>query len=133
MKRHHRIVLTCVVLVLLTVALWWRASPSRNVGNRVVLQATSSNGDRNAELLAYEPFDYPAHVALVGQERGTGFDGPWDAGGFNAELFHLFNMKPGALTYAGLATRGTNHLSGAAPPEGDTGIAGVSWVPMPPY
>ena len=79
----------------------------------------------SAALLAYEPFDYPAQVALVGQTNGAGFGGPWEPGGFNASLFDVFIMKPGSLTYPGLATRGTNHLSIATPPKGVSAIAGV--------
>ena len=133
MKHRHRILIAWTVLFLLTVGLWWRVWRSRNPvdtldgGNRgrVASQATPDGEYRTTALLAYEPFDYEAHEALVSQNGGTGFHTPWDPGGFNARLFDVFNMQPGALTYPGLATRGTNHLSGAAPPEGVTAIAGV--------
>ena len=61
-------------------------------------------------LIAYEPFDYPAYTALVDQTNGFGFAEPWQSGGFNARIFNLANMEPGALHYPGLATQGTNHL-----------------------
>jgi len=78
-----------------------------------------------AALLAYEPFDYVAGEPIVGQNDGLGFEAPWQPGGFNAKLFLVFRMKPGALTYPGLATSGSNHLSGEAPPAGVMSIAGV--------
>ena len=78
-----------------------------------------------ATLLVYEPFDYPAEATLVDQTNGAGFAGPWEPGGFNARLSDVFNMKTGALTYSNLATRGGNHLSVSAPPEGVAAIAGV--------
>src|SRR5687767_2235543 len=81
-----------------------------------------------AALLAYEPFDYTNNTALVGQTNGIGFASRWMPGGFNAQLFDLFKMKPGALTYPGLATKGTNHLSAEAPPSNVFGIAGIGRV-----
>src|SRR5438477_10623376 len=79
----------------------------------------------SAALLAYEPFDYTAGEPIVGQNDGLGFEGPWQPGGFNAKLFLVFRMQPEALTYPGLATRGSNHLSGEPPPKGVTAIAGI--------
>jgi hypothetical protein len=78
-----------------------------------------------ATLLVYEPFDYPAGAALVGQTNGAGFAGPWEPGGFNAQLSDVFNMETDALAYPNLATRGANHLSVASPPTGVPAIAGV--------
>jgi hypothetical protein len=79
-----------------------------------------------AALIAYEPFDYPLGGAFVGSTNGFGFDEPWRPGGFNATLFNLAKMKPGALAYPGLATRGTNHLQIDAVPDGVAGIHGVA-------
>lgn len=79
-----------------------------------------------AALIAYEPFDYPLSEPLIGGTNGFGFDEPWRPGGFNAGLFNLAKMKPGALTYPGLATRGTNHLQIDAVPDGVAGIHGVA-------
>jgi hypothetical protein len=30
-----------------------------------------------ADLILYEPFDYPVGTALEGADGGAGFDGPW--------------------------------------------------------
>jgi len=79
----------------------------------------------NAALLAYEPFDYLAGEPIVGQNNGLGFDAPWQPGGFHAKFFLGFRMQPGALSYPGLATHGSNHLSGEAPPAGVAAIASV--------
>jgi hypothetical protein len=79
-------------------------------------------------LIAYEPFDYEANVPVVGQTNGFGFTSAWVPGGFNARLFDLFHINAGALTFPGLATKGTNHASGEAPPPGTGGIAGVGRV-----
>lgn len=79
-----------------------------------------------AALIAYEPFDYPVDKPLVGATNGFGFDEPWRPGGFNALLFNLARMKPGALAYPGLATTGTNHLQIDAVPDGIDAIHGVT-------
>ena len=79
-----------------------------------------------AALIAYEPFDYPADKPLVGATNGFGFDEPWRPGGFNARLFNLARMKPGALAFPGLATKGTNHLEINAVPDGIEEIHGVT-------
>lgn len=84
-----------------------------------------------AALIAYEPFDYEANVPVVGQTNGFGFTSTWAPGGFNAWLFDLFHINSGALTFPGLATRGTNHASGEAPPPGTTGIAGLAACSQP--
>ena len=76
-------------------------------------------------VFAYEPFDYPAGANLAGHGEGTGFIGTWEPGGFNARLYDVFNMKPGALTYPNLATRGDAHLSIDEPPAGVSAIAGL--------
>lgn len=83
------------------------------------------SGTARGALIAYEPFDYPAHLPLVGQTNGLGFKGAWQPGGFNAWLFELFRLQSGALTYPGLLTKGTNHVSGDAPAAGTGGIAGM--------
>jgi hypothetical protein len=87
----------------------------------VVALATSAR----AALIAYEPFDYPADIPLVGQTNGIGFNSPWQPGGFNARLFDLFRTHSGKLEFPGLAMKGSNHVSGDAPPAGAPGIAGV--------
>jgi hypothetical protein len=81
-----------------------------------------------AALIAYEPFDYEANVPIVGQTNGFGFTSAWVPGGFNARLFDLFHINSGALTFPGLATKGTNHAGGEAPPPGTPGIAGVGRI-----
>jgi len=80
----------------------------------------------SAALIAYEPFEYPAGTPLVGATNGFGFDEPWRPGGFNAHIFNLAHMKPGALTYPSLATKGTNHLQIQAVPDGITEIHGIA-------
>jgi hypothetical protein len=81
-----------------------------------------------AALIAYEPFDYEANGPIVGQTNGFGFSSAWVPGGFNARLFDLFHINSGALSFPGLATKGTNHATGEAPPPGTPGIAGVGRV-----
>ncbi len=73
--------------------------------------------------MAYEPFDYPVGVALLDQTNGIGFAGPWRAGGFNARAHDRATMRPGALSFPGLAVTGANHLQ-IDPPDGDA-IAGL--------
>jgi hypothetical protein len=84
-----------------------------------------------AELIAYEPFDYAAGTPLVGASNGVGFGSAWEAGGFNAKLFKLFRVAPGALTYPGLATPGGNHVSGeGAPAQGVAGLGRTLSTPL---
>jgi hypothetical protein len=80
----------------------------------------------DAALIVYEPFDYPDGVPLVGRTNGVGFDEPWRPGGFNASIFDYARMKPGALAYPGLATKGTNHLQIDAVSDGIAGIHGIA-------
>jgi hypothetical protein len=94
----------------------------------LALVVVVTSGRAAAALIAYEPFDYPTHAPLVGQTNGIGFSSGWLPGGFNATLFDLFTMERGALPYPALATKGTNHVSGATPPDGTPGIAGVGRV-----
>jgi hypothetical protein len=75
-----------------------------------------------AELIAYEPFDYAAGVSLPGANGGIGFASAWAAGGFNAKLFNLFQISPGALEYPGLATKGTTHVQADATAQGIAGL-----------
>jgi hypothetical protein len=84
--------------------------------------ATSLMAPRaEAALLAYEPFDYPANVQLIGLKNGFGFSTAWTNAGYDPGL-RPFTLKSGALHYPGLATQGTNHIS-AGP---YTGVASVS-------
>lgn len=92
----------------------------------MALALTLSAVRATAALIAYEPFDYPANASLVGATNGFGFDEPWRPGGFNARLFNLAKMRPGALAYPGLAVRGTNHLQIDAVPDSIADIHGVS-------
>ncbi|HWN97492.1 MAG TPA: hypothetical protein VNT99_20855 [Methylomirabilota bacterium] len=77
-----------------------------------------------AALLAYEPFDYPPSELLSGQSSGTGFVGSWEQGGFNAYVNDVFRISPGALTYHGLVTKGSNHVAVEA--VQGPGIAGLT-------
>lgn len=92
-----------------------------------VLVAQAIARQATAELMAYEPFDYAAGTPLVGANGGFGFASPWAAGGFNAKLFELFRVSPGALEYPGLATKGNTHISTEAVPAtlSRSGIAGL--------
>jgi hypothetical protein len=76
-------------------------------------------------LIAYEPFDYPNNTKLLGQTNGIGFLGAWEPGGFNATVVDVFQIKPGALSYPGLLTQGSNHLGVAEVPPQILGIAGL--------
>lgn len=74
-----------------------------------------------AALLAYEPFDYPANVELIGLTNGFGFSTAWTNAGYDPRL-RPFIMKAGALDYPGLAVQGTNCLNASA----YSGVAVVS-------
>src|SRR5689334_6671387 len=77
-----------------------------------------------ADLLSYEPFDYPQIGAnLRGMAGGGsfGFAGPWLAGGFNATLNDSYSIAPGSLTFANLLTSGNRATSGPV-----NAIAGVT-------
>ena len=76
-------------------------------------------------LIAHEPFDYGAGIALAGQQGGHGFGGAWEPGGFNTRNSEVFQMKPGPLTYSNLAVSGSDHLSIDLPIDGGSAICGV--------
>ena len=90
----------------------------------IVVAPWLAAGRATAELIVYEPFNYAAGTPLVGANQGIGFTSPWASGGWNARLFHLFQVAPGVLDYPGLATEGTTHVSGEPPPD-RSGIAGL--------
>ena len=86
-----------------------------------ILAALLAGSRAQAALLAYEPFDYPANVQLVGRTNGFGFSTAWTNAGYDPRL-RPFIMKSGALDYPGLAVQGTNCLNASE----YTGVAVVS-------
>jgi hypothetical protein len=96
----------------------------------VVVAALIFSQRAAAELIAYEPFDYAAGGPLVGANSGMGFASAWAAGGFNAKLFHLFQVSPGALEYPGLATKGTAHVQAEAAAQGIAGLGRTLLKPL---
>ncbi len=82
-----------------------------------------------AELIAYEPFDYAAGP-LVDANGGFGFASAWAAGGFNAKLFNLFQVSPGALEYPGLAMQGGTHVQADATAQGIAGLGRALSKPL---
>ena len=68
-----------------------------------------------AELLSYEPFNYAAGTAVVGQGGGgsSGFVTPWAPGGFNASQSNNFLVGAGSLQHNNLATTGGRLTSGS--------------------
>jgi hypothetical protein len=64
-----------------------------------------------ATLIAYEPFDYPAGELLLGKTNGFGFTNAWSPAGFNARVPEGFELRPGRLQFANLATRGTTRVA----------------------
>src|SRR5262245_14113678 len=88
-----------------------RIFPMRfRAGSLFLISFALAAGRAAAALIVYEPFDYPAKAPLLGQTNGFVFSEPWRSGGFNAHIPNLARMKPGPLTYPGLAVQGSNHL-----------------------
>jgi hypothetical protein len=63
-----------------------------------------------AELLVYEPFDYPVGVGLSGKNGGTGFTGPWR----NETTAGTATIQSGSIPYPGLNTTGNSVLMSGA-------------------
>ncbi len=64
-----------------------------------------------ATLIVSEPFDYPPSSTLVGRGGGTGFNGNWVPGGFNAGV-NDYSVGNGSLAYQDLATSGNDVTTG---------------------
>lgn len=90
----------------------------------ILLCATvAGTGSASAALLAYEGFNYGSPGAdLVGQNGGTGFSGPWVAGGFNASISNNFDRNSLSIPASGLSTSGGSVLAGVR----NDAISGVS-------
>lgn len=66
-----------------------------------------------AEVSAYEGFDYePVGAALLGADGGSGFAGPWSAGGFNASIHDHCTIAAGSLEFGELLTSGNRIAAG---------------------
>jgi hypothetical protein len=66
----------------------------------------ASSAARGA-IIAYEPFDYlPDGADLLSQNGGSGFSGPWRAGGFNASIHNNFDVEHDNLSFAPLQQLG---------------------------
>src|SRR5690606_41970041 len=79
-----------------------------------------------AEVSAYEGFDYePVGAALLGADGGSGFAGPWSAGGFNASIHDHCTIAAGSLEFGELLTSGNRLAAGAleAPGRGARPLA----------
>jgi hypothetical protein len=77
--------------------------------------------EARADLLAYEPFDYPGVGSDVqGNSGGFGFSGPWAPGGFNASISDNYDVAAGSLSFATLLTSGNRASS--APVAGIAGL-----------
>jgi hypothetical protein len=59
-----------------------------------------------AELLVYEPFDYPAGSQLIGANGGAGFTSPWR----NETVANSATIQNGSLSFPGLPTLGNSVL-----------------------
>jgi PEP-CTERM motif len=67
-----------------------------------------------AALLSEEHFSYSATSgSILSQNGGTGWSGPWVAGGFNASIFNNQVVQPASLTFNLLATSGNHTATGA--------------------
>ena len=86
----------------------------RTVAFAAVLAGCASAEHARAELLSYEPFNYAAGTAVVGQGAGgsSGFLTPWTPGGFNASQSNNFLVGAGSLQHNNLATTGGRLTSG---------------------
>ncbi len=60
----------------------------------------------NAELLVYEPFDYPTGSQLIGASGGTGFAGAWRS----ETVANSATIQSGSLAVPGLPTAGNSVL-----------------------
>jgi len=77
-----------------------------------------------ADLLSYEPFNYPQVGSDLQGSAGNGsfgFSGPWVPGGFNASLADNYDIAAGSLSFANLLTSGNRANSVAV-----NSIAGVT-------
>lgn len=84
----------------------------------VLLMARHGRG----ALTAYEGFDYgPDGADLVGANGGSGFSGPWRAGGFNASISNNYDREFDGLSFASLQQSG-----GAVRTAAVGAIAGVT-------
>jgi hypothetical protein len=59
-----------------------------------------------ADLLVYEPFDYPAGEQLIGKNGGVGFTGAWRDETFQNSA----TIQAGSIEYPGLSTAGNSVL-----------------------
>lgn len=91
----------------------WKRLAQSGLGLASIL-ASFSTSVSNAELLAYEGFDYPADTALEFNNGGTG----WDATGWGWRnsydgkggiILNAAYIEAGSMSYGGLQTLG-NHL-----------------------
>ncbi len=62
-----------------------------------------------AELLVYEPFDYPVGDGLLGKSGGTGFTGAWESRTPPA-IVGASTIQNGSLSYLNLPTSGNSVL-----------------------
>jgi hypothetical protein len=67
-----------------------------------------------AAVISEEHFSYStASGSILGQNGGTGWSGPWMAGGFNASIFNNQVVQPNSLGFGLLATSGNHATTGA--------------------
>jgi len=70
-------------------------------------------GVADAATVAIDEFADPVGAQLLGQSGGSGFVGPWSAGGFNASIHDNYTIASGSLTFPPLPTGGNRSSSGA--------------------
>jgi PEP-CTERM motif len=84
----------------------------------------------HAALQSSDSFEYsPVGSDLLGKAGGTGWNGPWSAGGFNASFNNNYDIASGSLIYPGLASSGERVTSGAQ--NAISGITRNLAVPIP--
>lgn len=66
-------------------------------------------------LFAFDSFGYADGSELLGQNGGSGFSGPWSAGGFNAGIQSNFGIASGSLNHAGAASSGNRVVTDSTP------------------
>jgi hypothetical protein len=55
-----------------------------NIRNASLLALATLAGTANAQIGAYEGFNYPAGTSVMGQSGGTGFSTPWQSAGYGS-------------------------------------------------
>jgi hypothetical protein len=81
----------------------------------------TAGANARAGLIAADSFNYQPGSTLLGQNGGTGFSGPWAAGGFNATFSSNYLVGSSSLADGNLTTSG-GHVATSA----TSAIAGIT-------